>query len=72
MRLRLEDDLQHSDNLLHQVRIRQRALGVAFRHRWNDIAREPLPDDIQTLLEKLDEEKKNSSKSKTSPRPKSR
>lgn len=59
MRLRLEDDAQDADNLLHQVRIRQRALGVAFRHRWNDIAREPLPDDMLALLDQLDEEKKN-------------
>ena len=72
MRLRLEDDLHRGDDLLHHVRIRQRALGVAFRHRWNDIAREPLPDDMQALLEQLDEEKKNSSKPKTSRRSKPR
>ena len=45
------------DELLHDVRIRQRALGVLFRHHWYDIAHAPLPVDMLALLERLDERK---------------
>jgi len=58
MRARLEDESERGrDEDVRQALIRQRALGVAFRHRWGDIARAPLPDDIRALIQELDARK---------------
>jgi len=57
--MRLRDDDQtlkpDDDNRLHHALIRQRAIGTSLRHRWNDIAREKLPDDMVALLEQLED-----------------
>lgn len=37
-------------DLVRLVRIRQRALGIEFRHRWSDIAHEPIPEDMLAAL----------------------
>ena len=56
MRPRDEDQtLKPDDNRLHHALIRQRAIGASLRHRWNDIAREKLPDDMAALLEQLED-----------------
>jgi len=56
MRLRDEDQsLKPDDNRLHHALVRQRAIGAELRQRWNDIAREKLPDDMIALLEQLED-----------------
>jgi hypothetical protein len=53
VKLETEYETGHAENRLRRVRIRQRAIGMLFRHHWNDIAREPLPEDMQVLLGQL-------------------
>ena len=41
------------------VRVRQRAIGRELRRMYDDVAREPVPDDFLDLLQKIDETDKN-------------
>lgn len=73
MRPRLEDEIARaSDDRLRSALIRQRALGVQLRHRWNDIAREPLPDEFRALLDQIDAREKPRERKKGRPSPKAR
>lgn len=38
------------------VRARQRALGRELRRMYDDVAREPVPDDFMDILQKLDKD----------------
>jgi hypothetical protein len=40
---------------LRAVRVRQRALGRELRRMFEDIVREPVPDELLDLLQKIDE-----------------
>jgi hypothetical protein len=40
---------------LRAVRVRQRALGRELRRIFEDIVREPVPDELLDLLQKIDE-----------------
>ena len=48
---------------LHKTRARLQALGVQLRTMWDDIVREPLPDDMMKLLRELDDRERNRSSS---------
>jgi hypothetical protein len=43
------------------IRARQRALGRELRRMYDNVAREPIPDDFTDLLSKLDERKDDNS-----------
>jgi hypothetical protein len=40
---------------LRAVRVRQRAIGRELRRMFEDIVREPVPDELLDLLQKIDE-----------------
>jgi hypothetical protein len=49
-----KDDKFESE-ALRAVRVRQRALGRELRRMFEDIVREPVPDELLDLLRKIDD-----------------
>ncbi|HEX3810855.1 MAG TPA: NepR family anti-sigma factor [Rhizomicrobium sp.] len=44
------------------VRVRQRAIGRELRRMYDDVAREPIPDEFLDLLQKIDDSGKGGGK----------
>jgi Anti-sigma factor NepR len=44
------------------IRVRQRAIGRELRRIYDDVVKEPVPDDFIDLLQKLDEQREGSEK----------
>jgi hypothetical protein len=57
------DSVKNEDNgdKNRTIRARQRALGRELRRMYDNVAREPIPDDFSDLLAKLDERKDDKS-----------
>jgi hypothetical protein len=54
-KFRVTKENRFESEALRSVRVRQRALGRELRRIFEDIVREPVPDELLDLLQKIDE-----------------
>ena len=51
---RATEDRRHAPAALDEARLRQQAIGVRLRQMFDDVVKEPVPDDFLEILRRAD------------------